>query len=570
MGKYDDHEMETRMSAEIPMLTIEVKGYGNMSVAKGTTVGELAEQLQPQGDYPWMAAIIHNTIRDFQRRLEHDSTLELIDINHPEGNRIYQRTVTFILIKACRDLFPSRRLMVRHSISNGLFCEFVDGECSAEEVDQIKCHMSNICEQDLPLQRFLISRRAGSAIFAAQGQYEKLQVLKTRGRRNVHVYELAGFYEYFYGHMLDRTGRIKEFNLLPYMKGLILQTPMVENRGKIKPYELRPQLAEIFKEEKAWARMMEVPTLEAVNKIIEQGRLPELVRINEALQEKKIAYIADQICGHPERRIVLISGPSSSGKSTFAERLMIQLRVNGKKPVSISLDNYFIDKVLTPRDEEGNYDFENIEALKLDLINEHLQMLMAGEEIDMPIYNFITGTSSGGPAVKLRIAAGEPLVIEGIHALNDKLTSAIPAEQKYKIHISALTQVAVDYSNRIPTTDARLLRRIIRDHRTRGYPAQDTIKMWPNVRRGEEKNIFPYQENADIMFNSALTYELAVIRPIAEPLLNEITASHPEYIEARRLLKLLSYFEAEESSSIPANSILREFIGGSCFHEEVV
>ncbi|MDO4539730.1 MAG: nucleoside kinase [Syntrophomonadaceae bacterium] len=556
--KHIDHEHHR--------LKIKVKGSGTLEVPYGTTIGELAERIQPERPALLVAAVVNNVMRDRHRRLERDCELEMLDINSIEGNGVYQRTAEFLLIKACRDVFPSKRLMVRHSISNGLYCELLDYECTAEDIVAIESRMRYLCEQDMPIHRHLIATKAANAIFAAQGQYEKIDVLRTRGQKSAHVYELDGFYEYFYGHMLDRTGLLNEFNLLAAYGGLILQTPRFYDNCRIKPYNPRPRLAEIFREEKEWVRMLKVPTVGAMNRIVRHGSIEELIRINEALHEKKIALIADNICHDPQRRVVLISGPSSSGKTTFTERLKIQMQVNGRHPVSISLDNYFIDKVLTPLDEKGDYDFESLDALKLELFNEHLSMLLNGEEIEMPVYNFIAGNSNG-PGIKLSLPPGEPVVIEGIHALNDRLTSSIAPQHKYKIYISALTQIAIDYSNRIPTADVRLLRRMIRDHRTRGYEAVATISHWHSVRRGEEKNIFPYQENADIMFNSALTYELAVIKPLAVRLLRGIDASVPEYVAARRILKFLSYFEAMQPDDIPATSILREFIGGSCFHD---
>jgi uridine kinase len=322
----------------------------------------------------------------------------------------------------------------------------------------------------------------------------------------------------------------------------------------------------IHKEAKDWAGMLQTPHLAALNEIIERGNIDDIIQVNEALHEKKIAYIADSICTNPEIRLVLIAGPSSSGKTSFAQRLLIQLRVNGRRPVSISMDNYFVDRLDTPRDENGDYDFESIEAMNLDLFNDHLSRLINGEEVEIPIYNFKKGCSEDR-GIMIKVPAGEPIIIEGIHGINNRLTWRIPQEQKFKIYVSALTQLNLDYSNRIPTTDCRLIRRIIRDSRTRGYSALDTIKRWPSVRRGEEKNIFPYQENADVMFNSSLVYELSVLKPYAEILLEGISSEHFEHVEARRLLKFLSYFRAIEPNSIPPNSILREFIGGSWFKD---
>jgi uridine kinase len=363
--------------------------------------------------------------------------------------------------------------------------------------------------------------------------------------------------------MVSHTGVLNKFKLIYYPRTGFAD-PEPNDPDLSQPFHEQGKLFQIYQEAKAWAGMLNTSHLGALNDIIENGKIEDLIRVNEALQEKKIAQIADMIVHNPGVRVVLIAGPSSSGKTTFAQRLLIQLRVNGCRPVSISLDNYFIDQKLTPLDENGEYDFEAIEALKLDLFNEHLTRLVEGEEIEMPIYDFKQGCCLE-KGIMLSVPAGEPIIIEGIHGLNDQLTWSIPREQKFKIYVSALTQLNIDYANRIPSTDCRLLRRIIRDSRTRGYSALNTIKRWPSVRRGEEKHIFPFQENADIMFNSSLVYELAALKPLAEPLLKEISADHREYTEARRLLKFLSYFRSIVPDPIPPNSILREFVGGSWF-----
>ncbi|MDD3899521.1 MAG: nucleoside kinase, partial [Syntrophomonadaceae bacterium] len=412
--------------------------------------------------------------------------------------------------------------------------------------------------------RMTVPKEEARRIFARQGQMDKVKLLEFRDKDHVHIYELDGFYEYFYGYMLPFTGLINCFRLLNYPPGLILQTPEKDNPGHIEEYLEQPKLAQVFQEAKKWAEMLDTPHVAALNDIITHGSAGDLIRVNEALHEKKIAYIADRICADSGIRVVLISGPSSSGKTTFAQRLLIQLRVNGRRPVMVSLDDYFVDRDLTPRDEDGDYDFEALEALKLDLFNDHLIRLIKGEEVEMPIYSFKDGCCALQGRMT-RVPLGEPIIIEGIHGLNEHLTWSIPREQKFKIYISALTQLNVDYTNRIPTTDSRLLRRILRDSRTRGYSARETLERWPSVRRGEERNIFPFQENADVMFNSSLVYELSVLRPYVEPLLLEISPEYPQNLEARRLLKFLSYFQELGADEVPHNSILREFVGGSCF-----
>lgn len=558
----------TVMSQEATQqITVKVNDVGTFTVDKGTTIGILTDQINAGNIvYPIMGGIIDNRLRDLHRELKGGETIELVDMSTEAGVGIYRRSATFLLLKVCRDLFPDRKLMVKHTLSNGLFCEFPGYDVSEEEVEAIQNRLSDLVKQDIPIVRNRIPKEEAFALFEGQGQMEKVKVLQQRGLELVHVYNLDGYCEYFYGHMVHRTGLLSQTRVLPYPPGIVLQTPRKDDKCQIQPYRPQRKLAEIHREAKEWAEMLQTPHVAALNERIEQNQITDLIRVNEALHEKKIAAIADMICRDPRIRVVLISGPSSSGKTTFAQRLLIQLRVNGRHPVSISLDNYFIDKIYTPLDENGEYDFEALEALKLNPFNDDLTRLIAGEEVEVPVYNFIKGTTES-QGIRLQVPPGEPIIIEGIHGLNDRLTWAIPAEQKFKIYISALTQLNIDYSNRIPTTDCRLLRRIIRDSRTRGYSALDTIKRWPSVRRGEEKNIFPFQENADVMFNSSLLYELSALKPLAEPLLKEIGPEDREFIEARRLLKFLSYFKSIPSSNIPPNSILREFVGGSWFED---
>jgi len=546
--------------------TIEVKitGLGSFTVNKGVTLGDVSRIAQQQWPYLIVGGIIKNVLRDLEYVLEDACEVELVDTSSDNGLRIYNRSLTFLLIKACHDLYPEKKIMIKHTLGNGLYCEFTNSECTEGEIEKISRRMREIVAADLPLTRKLLSKAEACELLLRQNQEDTVKLLQYRDKVNVHVNQLDGFYEYFYGYMVNRTGMLDRFRLIHYPPGMVLQTPSQEDQEARTEYQPKPKLANVYQEAKAWADTLQVPHLAALNEIIERGCYADIIRVNEALHEKKIAYIADMICSDPAIRVVLIAGPSSSGKTTFAQRLLIQLRVNGRKPVSISLDNYFIDKELTPRDEDGDYDFEAIEALKLDLFNDHLSRLIKGEEVEMPVYNFKKGTAEPH-GILVKVPPGEPIIIEGIHGLNDRLTWSIPAEQKFKIYISLLTQLNIDNTNRIPTTDSRLLRRIIRDSRTRGYDALNTIKRWPSVRRGEDKNIFPFQENADVMFNSSLVYELAVLKPFLEPLLMEVGPEHREHVEARRLLKFLSYFRPIPVSPIPPNSILREFVGGSWF-----
>jgi uridine kinase len=552
--------------AEPDRIEIRVKNAGSVLVDRGSTLEELYRRLQDKVPYPIMAGVVNNTLVDLYYTFESSCEVELLDLSSEIGLQIYRRTAVFVLLKACRELFPERRLIVEHSLSNGLYCQFSDCTCTAEEADLITEKMNEIVRADLPIHKLMLPTTEACNIFAGQGQDDKVRLLRFRNKAEVHVYEMDRFYEYFYGYMLPHTGYIQMFRLLSYAAGLILQTPEKEEPGILRPYIPQPKLANVFREAREWAVMLQASHLADLNDIVARGDAADLIRVNEALHEKKIAYIADSICKNPQTRLVLISGPSSSGKTTFAQRLLVQLRVNGRRPVSISLDNYFVDRCMTPIDENGEYDFESIDALKLELFNNHLSQLIAGETVEIPIYNFKRGCCDE-KGLSLKVPDGEPIIIEGIHGLNDRLTEAIPREQKYKIYVSALTQLNIDSTNRIPTTDGRLIRRMVRDNRTRGHSAIETIRRWPSVRRGEERNIFPYQENADVIFNSSLVYELSVLKNYAEELLNEIGEQYSEHLEAKRLLKFLSYFRPIDGSDIPPNSILREFIGGSWFKD---
>ncbi|HZK42687.1 MAG TPA: nucleoside kinase [Syntrophomonadaceae bacterium] len=546
------------------LIKVKIYNFGEYEVFSGTTVIDLLESLQLDLKYTVVAVSIDNNITHLNTVMDKDMEIKLIDTSSAAGFRNYGRSATFILMKATRDLFPNRQVIVKHSLSNGLYCEFYDVDTNAEEVGQLEKKMHEIVSMDIPIKKLIMPKEEAVNIFKRQKEYDKVDLLAHIDKKEIHVYELDGFYEYFHGNMVPKTSMVKKFRLISYSHGLILQIPQIEDPSILKPYIEQKKLAGIFREAKEWADMLETPHVAALNGMIEQEKINEIIQVNEALHEKKIALIADEICHDSNKRIILISGPSSSGKTTFAQRLLIQLRVNGRRPVSISLDNYFVDRPLTPKDEDGNLDFEALEAIKLDLFNDHLTKLLKGEEVEVPVFNFIEGRAEPNGAL-IKVPVGEPIILEGIHALNDKLTYRIPTINKYNIYVSALTQLNIDYTNRIPTTDCRLLRRMVRDNRTRGIDAISTINRWASVRRGEEKNIFPFQENADVMFNTSLVYELAIIKPLAEQLLRAIGPGSEEYAEARRLLKFLSYFKPIEADGIPPNSILREFIGGSCF-----
>lgn len=546
------------------LIDVVVEGCGIIQVEAGSTLEQMVDRMDMQDKNLVMAGIVNNNLVDLNYYLNESDQVKLITMKSDIGLRVYRRSAVFLLIVAARMEFPARKITIKHSLSNGLLCEFVDGDTNESEVKKLEARMRKLVEMDLPIRRNTVMREQAMEIFDRQQQFDKVNLLEVREKPIVHVYELEGWYEYFYGYMVPRTGMINNFKLINYPPGIILQTPESNNPKVIEPYVEQKQLARVFREARDWSEMLQTPHVAALNDNIANGNIEEIIRVNEALHEKKIAYIADQICQQPEARLVLIAGPSSSGKTTFAQRLLIQLRVNGRRPVLISMDNYFVDRALTPLDEKGDYDFESLRALKLDLFNSHLISLIQGDEVEIPVFNFKTG-SCNSQGVPIKVNPGQPIIVEGIHALNDELTWLIPNELKFKVYISALTQLNIDYSNRIPTTDSRLIRRIVRDARTRGYSAADTINRWPSVRAGEQKYIFPYQENADVMFNSSLVYELAVLKPYAEPLLQAITPEADEYVEAKRLLKFFSYFKSISAEPIPPNSIIREFIGGSWF-----
>ena len=536
-------------------------------IPQGTSLLELSEQCRDMYRSVIIAAKVDNDIKELSFEPVRDCKVEFIDLTHSDGFRIYQRTICFVLIKAVNDLFPQRKVVIEHSISKGLYCEIQgDKELDEAEVKSIEDRMRELIEARIPFVKRVMPVEEARKIFMDTGRMDRYHAMEHRGKSYVTIYSCDGYDDYFYGYMAPHTGYVSRFKLKYYHPGLVLQYPERTNPGLVPKFSEQKKLFNIFSEFKRWNRILGVENVGALNDIIKSGRINDFIRISEALHEKKIAQIADMIA-HSEhkKKIVLISGPSSSGKTTFAHRLSIQLRVNGLKPVTISLDDYFVDRDRTPRDENGELDFEALEAIDVKLFNEHLKGLIKGEEVGIPIFNFPKGCREG-ICRKLRIDDEQVLVIEGIHGLNPKLTSSVPAESKFKVYVSALTSMNIDNHNRIPSTDTRLVRRIVRDHQFRGSDALTTIKRWPSVRRGEKRNIFPYQEEADIMFNSSLIFELGVLKIYAEPLLAEIDQSNPEYSEAKRLIEFLSYFLPIESGEIPLNSIIKEFVGGSCFY----
>jgi len=548
-------------------LNVNIKGFGVSTLDGPISLQELGKRYEKDFASPIVAAIVDGSLRELTYVVDGDSNVEFLDMSSEIGMKIYIRSLIFLFVKACYDVFPDCKVHVEHSLGDGLYCEVVRKEpLSEDDVESIEKRMRQLVERDIPIQKYKMPLKEAIAMFKESGMEDKVRVLKYRKSDFINIYEIDGTKDYFYGYLVPSTGYLKWFGLKFYLPGIILQHPNKSNPTHIAEYHEQPKLASIFRESDRWAHILGVPDVGALNELITSGKSGEIIRVAEALHEKKIAQIADTIANEKERlRIILIAGPSSSGKTTFAQRLIVQLRVNGLRPISISLDDYFLDRDKTPLGDDGKPDFEALEAIDLRLFNQQLAQLIQGKEVIVPRYNFHTGKREY-PDIPTKIEKDQPIIIEGIHGLNERLTASIPKENKFKIYVSALTQLGIDNHNRISTTDTRLLRRLVRDSWQRSTDAKTTISVWPKVLKGAQANIFPYQEEADVMFNSALVYEIAVIKKYAEPLLKQITPQDPEYIKAKHLLKFLEYFEPiEDERDIPLTSIIREFIGGSCF-----
>lgn len=552
---------------DINLIKVTFPNGEEKNVPEGISLAELSKEYQKDFISTIIAAKVNNDIKELNFSLNESARVEFLDLTNDDGMRIYRRSLYFILIKAVNDLYPDSKVVISHTISKGIYCEIRGNKGIDEDVvKKIEARMWELVNAEIPFVKRVMSADEARELFEKSGRLDRYRAIEHRRKPYVTIYSCNGFDDYFYGYMAPHTGFIKKFTLKYYSPGLIMSYPEKCKPNDLPQFKEQKKLFNIFNEYKRWGHILDVENVGSLNNIIKAGQACDFIRISEALHEKKIAQIADMITNNEnKKRVVLISGPSSSGKTTFAHRLAIQLRVNGLKPVTISLDDYFVDRELTPKDENGDYDFEALEAIDLELFNKHLSELVCGNEVEIPIFNFTNGCRESRGR-KLKIDDNQLLIIEGIHGLNEKLTVSIPKESKFKVYVSALTSMNIDDHNRIPTTDTRLIRRIVRDFQFRGSTAINTLKRWPSVRRGEEKNIFPFQEEADVMFNSSLIYELCVLKTLAEPLLSEITQSYEEYSEARRLIEFLGYFLEIESKEIPLNSIIREFIGGSCFY----
>lgn len=535
----------------------------------GTSLLEISKEHQGEYEYDIILAFVDGKLRELSKSVTKDCKVSFVTTKDDVGHKTYERGMTLLMLKAMYQEIGRKnieKIYVEFSLGNAYYCELCSEIPLTEEVlERVKERMNRMVEQDLPFEKFSIHTDDAIDLFFRYGMHDKHKLFRYRRVSKANIYNLDGFQDYFYGYMPPSTGYLKYFDLKLYEDGFLMILPYKSAPTRLTEFVERKKLYETLKASNTWGKMMGIDTVGALNDEIAAGGANDLILVQEAYQEKKIAEIAEQIKNAPDKKFVMIAGPSSSGKTTFSHRLSIQLRTHGLKPHPIAVDDYFVNRDQTPRDEEGNYNYECLEAIDVEQFNKDMIDLLEGKTVELPSYNFKTGKREYKGNFK-RLGADDILVIEGIHGLNDKLSHALPKESKFKIYISALTQLNIDEHNRIPTTDGRLLRRMVRDARTRGTSAKETIAMWSSVRRGEETYIFPFQEEADAMFNSALIYELAVLKQYAEPLLFGIPKESTEYIEAKRLLKFLDYFVGINSEEVPKNSILREFVGGSCFH----
>ena len=534
----------------------------------GTTYLEIAKEYQKEYSHDIVLVTVDGKLQELHKKVNRDCTLNFETTACDSGHKTYKRSMSLLLVKAIYDVAEHEnvdKVRIHYSVSKGYYCT-IEGNVVLDQqfLDQVEARMHQMVQADLPINKKSVNTDDAIATFARYGMHDKEKLFAYRRVSKVNIYSINEFEDYYYGYMVPSTGYLKYFKLYLYDDGFVLQMPEQKEPEIVPPFEPQNKLFHVLKESTSWGDMQGIETVGALNDRITKGDVRETVLVQEALQEKKIAEIAATIAAKPELKFILIAGPSSSGKTTFSHRLSVQLRACGLVPHPIAVDNYFVEREENPVDENGDFDFECLEAVDVELFNRQLGDLLAGKEVVLPRFNFVTGHKEYGPDVK-KLGKNDVLVIEGIHCLNPKLTQSLPDENKFKIYISALTQLNIDEHNRIPTTDGRLLRRIVRDARTRGASVARTINMWPSVRKGEEKNIFPYQEEADVMFNSALIYELAVLKPYVEALLFGVDRKAPEYVEAKRLLKFLDYFVGIGSENVPTNSLLREFIGGGCF-----
>ena len=548
---------------------IQIRCKNNKKTQKveiGSTLFDVFSAFDLKMTHGPVSARVNNKVEGMHYRVYNSKDVEFLDMTSSSGSRAYTRTLFFVLCKAVQDIYPNTDVVIDIPVSNGFYVDIRLGRPVVEEdVNILRRRMQEIIDAKMPIRRYMVPTEDAIALFQEKGDVEKVKLLKTSGSIYTTYYKIGEYVDFYYGTLLTNTSGLYLFGLEKYYDGMLLRIPSLKDPDKLGEMTKQDKMFDIFKEHHRWQDILGIRTVGDFNQAIDAGHATDIINISEALQEKKIAKIAEDIANRQGVKLVLLAGPSSSGKTTSCKRLSIQLAVNGLKPLQISLDDYFVDRDRTPKDDNGEYDFESIYALNLDLLNEQFNALFRGEEVELPKYDFPSGKSVKS-GKKLKMEPNNVLVVEGIHALNPELTAHIPQEQIYRVYASALTTILLDNHNYIPTTDNRLLRRIIRDYKYRGVSAQETIHRWPSVRTGENKWIFPYQENADAMFNTAMLYELSVIKMQAEPLLQQVPENCEEHAEAYRLLKFLKYFKGIPYNNLPPTSLLREFLGGSSFH----
>ena len=548
---------------------IQIRCKNNKKTQKveiGSTLFDVFSAFDLKMTHGPVSARVNNKVEGMHYRVYNSKDVEFLDMTSSSGSRAYTRTLFFVLCKAVQDIYPNTDVVIDIPVSNGFYVDIRLGRPVVEEdVNILRRRMQEIIDAKMPIRRYMVPTEDAIALFQEKGDVEKVKLLKTSGSIYTTYYKIGEYVDFYYGTLLTNTSGLYLFGLEKYYDGMLLRIPSLKDPDKLGEMTKQDKMFDIFKEHHRWQDILGIRTVGDFNQAIDAGHATDIINISEALQEKKIANIAEDIANRQDVKLVLLAGPSSSGKTTSCKRLSIQLAVNGLKPLQISLDDYFVDRDRTPKDDNGEYDFESIYALDLDLLNEQFNALFRGEEVELPKYDFPSGKSVKS-GKKLKMEPNNVLVVEGIHALNPELTAHIPQEQIYRVYASALTTILLDNHNYIPTTDNRLLRRIIRDYKYRGVSAQETIHRWPSVRAGENKWIFPYQEHADAMFNTAMLYELSVIKMQAEPLLQQVPENCEEHAEAYRLLKFLKYFKGIPYNNLPPTSLLREFLGGSSFH----
>ena len=538
----------------------------SQKVEIGSTLFDVFSSFDLKMTHGPVSARVNNKVEGMHYRVYNSKDVEFLDMNSASGSRAYTRTLFFVLCKAVQDIYPNTDVVIDIPVSNGFYVDIRLGRPVVDEdVNILRRRMQEIIDSKMPIRRFTVPTEVAIALFQEKGDVEKVKLLRTSGSIYTTYYKIGEYVDYYYGTLLTNTSQLYLFGLEKYYDGMLLRIPSVSNPDELGEMTRQDKMFDIFKEHHRWQEILGIRTVGDFNQAIDAGHATDIINISEALQEKKLAKIAEEIASRKGVKLVLLAGPSSSGKTTSCKRLSIQLAVNGLKPLQISLDDYFVDRDKTPKDENGDFDFESIYALNLDLLNEQFNALFRGEEVELPKYDFPSGKSVKS-GKKLKLEPNNVLVVEGIHALNPELTAHVPEEQIFRVYASALTTILLDNHNYIPTTDNRLLRRIIRDYKYRGVSAQETIRRWPSVRAGENKWIFPFQENADAMLNTAMLYELSVLKMQAEPLLQQVPENCEEFAEAYRLLKFLKYFKGIPYNNLPPTSLLREFLGGSSFH----